>query len=137
MKKIVKTHKFICFKYIYYEKNIMVKIIRLTETDLTRIIKKVIKESNGLDLSAVSGKIKLGDGSMWVLETSTLIGWQKITVVNISDRDITVVHPISGSTITKPVDKSVLENIVDSAKYGKKVINFKDNEGKEFRVRKL
>jgi hypothetical protein len=29
-------------------KNIMKKVIRLTETDLTRIVKRVIKESNEL-----------------------------------------------------------------------------------------
>ena len=112
----------------------MKKNIRLTESDLTRIIKKVIKESSGLDLSAVYGKIKLGDGSMWVLEASTLLGWQKINVVSISDRDITVIHPISGLTIKKPIDTSVLKDIVDSAKSGKKVINFQDKEGKEFRI---
>jgi hypothetical protein len=33
------------FQYIYYKNNIMKKIIRLTEADLARIVKKVIKEN--------------------------------------------------------------------------------------------
>lgn len=113
------------------------KIINLTESDLDRISDLFINNfiDDDINFTAENGKIKLSDGSLWVLYAHvSMYGYVDITVKGINKDEITAIHPLFGTTIQKPMNEEVLKYIISQYKAGKKIIYFTDKAGDKYKL---
>jgi hypothetical protein len=119
--------------------NNMKKIVRLNESELISMIKKIIVETTineelevtPYKLKAVSGKIKVTNTNTnktltYELETS-IVGFRKSVYVNsIGPDDITI--SVAGIEKTKPLSKDKLSKILKNG-FGTKEIEYTTKDG--------
>ncbi len=112
----------------------MKKIIRLNESELVSLIKKIIKE----DLEIAPYKLKTVDGKVEISNTKTrktliysleskIFGFRTTVYVNsINSETITV--SLAGISSTKDLSKDVLNNILKNS-FGSKEIKYTTKKG--------
>ena len=114
--------------------NNMKKIIRLNESELFSLIKKIIKEDLEIapyKLKAVGGNVKINNAKtgktfIYSLETK-ILGFRKTVYVNsINSETITV--SLAGISNTKDLSKDVLNNILKNS-FGSKEIKYTTKKG--------
>ena len=96
----------------------MKKVIKLTESDLVRIVKRVIKESVTIDpyvLKPSNGNLQITDTRIqksytYRLEKKTLLSNIDLTVKNIDNNGLTVSS--MGMTKTAPLEKEKVKAVI-------------------------
>jgi hypothetical protein len=101
--------------------------------------KRILGEStnDGINILTQNGKIKMGDGSLWVLYAESSFGWFEVEVLDINENEVTVKHPVTGTIINRPMNSNILNYILKMYEQGKKTIYFTDRENKKYKVVKF
>lgn len=108
---------------------------RLLSEDVSVSYDKDSKSTNlEIDLSAEGGKIKMDNGSLWALYAESVFTWVEVNVLQISENEITVKHPVWGGTLTKSINPTTLNHILKMYELGKKIIYFKDKENNSYKL---
>ena len=112
----------------------MKKIIRLTEQDLVRIVKQVIKESVTIEpysLKASNGNLQITDTQTkksytYKLEKKTLLANIDLTVNSIDNNGLSV--SVMGLTKTAPLEKDKIKSVIKN-NWGAKQLEHKTKDG--------